>query len=105
MRLYDTAAEALARSRVGAWLYMHVLTPVDRFLLTKTKGRIGTTVGTRFSKDTVLLGCVGARSGLKREVPLLSTPVGEEFVLIASQGGAIDNPAWYHNLKANPACT
>ena len=105
MRLYDTTMEALAGTRLGAWLYMHVLTPVDRFLLTKTNGRVGTTVGTRFSKDTVVLGCTGARSGLKREVPLLSTSVGEEFVVIASQGGAIENPAWYHNVKANPACT
>jgi deazaflavin-dependent oxidoreductase (nitroreductase family) len=24
---------------------------------------------------------------------------------LASRGGAIENPAWYHNLKANPACT
>src|SRR5262249_10882662 len=57
-----------------------------------------------FFKDNVMLGCRGARSGLKREVPLLSTSVGEEFVLVASRGGAIENPAWYHNLKANPAC-
>jgi deazaflavin-dependent oxidoreductase (nitroreductase family) len=105
MRLYDTTAEAFARSRLGAWMFLHVFTPIDRFLLTKTKGRVGTTIGTRLSKDTVMLGCRGARSGLKREVPLLSTSVGEEFVLVASQGGAIENPAWYHNLKANPACT
>ena len=105
MRLYDTTAEAFARSRLGAWTFLHVFTSVDRFLLTKTKGRVGTTIGTRLSKDTVMLGCRGARSGLKREVPLLSTSVGEEFVLVASQGGAVENPAWYHNLKANPACT
>ena len=105
MKLYDTTSEALAGSRLGAWMYIHVFTPIDRFLLTKTKGRVGTTIGTRFSKDTVMLGCRGARSGLQREVPLLSTSVGEEFVLVASQGGAIENPAWYHNLKANPACT
>jgi deazaflavin-dependent oxidoreductase (nitroreductase family) len=86
-------------------MFLHVFTPVDRFLLTKTKGRVGTAIGTRLFKDNVMLGCRGARSGLKREVPLLSTSVGEEFVLVASQGGAVENPAWYHNLKANPVCT
>ncbi|GAC1406892.1 MAG: nitroreductase/quinone reductase family protein [Mycobacterium sp.] len=105
MRLYDTKIEALAGSRFGAWLYIHVFTPIDRFLLTKTKGRVGTPIGTRFFKDTVILSCRGARSGLKREVPLLSTSVGEEFVVVASRGGAIENPAGYHNLKANPTCT
>jgi F420H(2)-dependent quinone reductase len=105
VRLYDTTTEAFARSRLGAWMFLHVFTPIDRFLLTKTKGRVGTAIGTRFLKDNVMLSCRGARSGLKREVPLLSTSVGEEFVLVASRGGAIENPAWYHNLKANPACT
>jgi deazaflavin-dependent oxidoreductase (nitroreductase family) len=105
MRLYDTKMEAFAGSRLGAWLFMHVFTPIDRFLLTKTKGRVGTTIGSRFATDTLMLSCRGARSGLKREVPLMSTSVWEEFVLIASQGGATENPAWYHNLKANPDCT
>jgi deazaflavin-dependent oxidoreductase (nitroreductase family) len=105
MRLYDSTMEAFARSRLGAWSFLHVFTPIDRFLLPKTKGRVGTAIGTRFFKDNVMLGCRGARSGLKREVPLLSTSVGDEFVLVASRGGAIENPAWYHNLKANPACT
>jgi hypothetical protein len=61
MRLYDTTMEAFAGSRLGAWLFLHVFTPIDRFLLTKTKGRVGTAIGTRFFKDNVMLGCRGAR--------------------------------------------
>jgi deazaflavin-dependent oxidoreductase (nitroreductase family) len=105
MKSYDKVSEAFAGTRAGAWMFLHVFTPIDRFLLRKSKGRLGVNIGTRFSKDIVLLGRTGARSGLKREVPLLSTPVGDEFVLVASQGGSIESPAWYHNLKANPACT
>ena len=26
----------------------------------------------------------------------------ERYVVVASKGGAPDDPAWYHNLKANP---
>ena len=46
----------------------------------------------------------GAKSGKLRSVPLLYTAVGSDIVLIASQGGAAKNPAWYFNLKANPDC-
>jgi deazaflavin-dependent oxidoreductase (nitroreductase family) len=27
---------------------------------------------------------------------------GERYVVVASKGGAPDNPGWYNNLKANP---
>ena len=57
VRLYDTTTEAFARSRLGAWMFLHVFTPIDRFLLTKTKGRVGTAIGTRFLKDNVMLSC------------------------------------------------
>jgi deazaflavin-dependent oxidoreductase (nitroreductase family) len=37
---------------------------------------------------------------------MLTSPVqrGDEVVLVASYGGDPRNPAWYHNLVANPAC-
>jgi deazaflavin-dependent oxidoreductase (nitroreductase family) len=105
MKLYDTALETFVRSRVGGWMFVNVFTHVDRFLLGKTNGRLSVGLGSRFNKDVVLLGCTGARSGLKREVPLLSTPVDGELVLIASKAGAPEHPAWFGNLKANPVCT
>jgi F420H(2)-dependent quinone reductase len=52
---------------------------------------------------TLLLTHVGAKSGQKRVSPLSYTK-GEEddLVLVASKGGHPKNPAWFHNLKANP---
>jgi deazaflavin-dependent oxidoreductase (nitroreductase family) len=105
MKIYDTLLETFARSRVGGWMFVNVFNHVDRFLLGKTNGRVSVALGSRASKNVVLLGCTGARSGLKREVPLLSTPVGGEVVLIASKAGAPQSSAWYCNLKANPVCT
>jgi len=105
MEIYDTALETFARSRVGGWMFVNVFNHVDRFLLGKTNGRLSVGFGSRFHSDAVLLGCVGARSGLNREVPLLSTPVDGELVLIASKAGAPRDPAWFGNLKANPVCT
>jgi len=105
MKLYDSALQSFARSRLGGWMFVNVFNRVDRVLMRTTKAKISTGIGSRFSRDAVLLGCTGARSGLQREVPLLSTPVGKEYVLIASKAGAPEHPAWYGNLKANPECT
>jgi deazaflavin-dependent oxidoreductase (nitroreductase family) len=38
-----------------------------------------------------------------RVTPLLYTPRGEDFVLVASKAGAERHPAWYHNLTAHPS--
>jgi F420H(2)-dependent quinone reductase len=53
----------------------------------------------------LLLDHVGAKSGAKRTSPLVYGRDGENFVLIASKGGYPKNPAWFHNLKANPDTT
>ena len=55
-----------------------------------------------FGDQLILLTTVGARSGEERISPLMYHRDGERYVVVASKGGAPDNPAWYHNLKANP---
>jgi deazaflavin-dependent oxidoreductase (nitroreductase family) len=62
-------------------------------------------IGHRFfpgSPPMLLLDHVGARSGVKRTSPLAYGQDGENLVLIASKGGYPKNPAWLHNLIANP---
>ena len=51
---------------------------------------------------TLLLDHVGAKSGKKRTSPLSYIRDGDRYVLVASKGGYPQNPAWFHNLKANP---
>jgi deazaflavin-dependent oxidoreductase (nitroreductase family) len=53
----------------------------------------------------LLLDHVGARSGKKRTSPLLYGRDGDSYVIVASKGGNPKNPAWYHNLRANPETT
>ncbi|MEO3798250.1 nitroreductase/quinone reductase family protein [Nonomuraea sp. B10E15] len=54
----------------------------------------------------LLLTTTGARSGKPHTTPLGYLPDGgERTLVIASAGGAPNNPAWYHNLKANPRAT
>lgn len=53
----------------------------------------------------LLLDHVGAKSGTRRTSPLVFGRDGENVVLVASKGGYPKNPAWFHNLKANPDTT
>ena len=53
----------------------------------------------------VVLTMTGAKSGRQLEVPVAYTRDGDRLVVIASKAGAPTNPAWYHNLKANPEIT
>lgn len=50
----------------------------------------------------LLLDHVGAKSGNRRTAPLVYMPDGERFVVVAAKGGHPRNPAWVHNLRANP---
>ena len=50
----------------------------------------------------LLLTTRGRKSGQRRTVPLLYLKDSENFVIVASLGGAPRHPAWYLNLEANP---
>lgn len=70
----------------------------------RTGGRLGHTLPGVPGK-MCLLDHVGAKSGKKRTSPLLYVRDGEDVVIVASKGGFPKNPAWYHNLIANPDTT
>ena len=53
----------------------------------------------------LLLDHVGAKSGVRRTTPLVYARDGQDIVIVASKGGYPKNPAWYHNLRANPDTT
>ncbi len=44
----------------------------------------------------------GWKSGAVRKTPLMRVVDGNNYILVASQGGAPEHPQWYHNLKADP---
>lgn len=68
-----------------------------------TGGRVGHSFPG--APSTLLLDHVGARSGKQRTTPLTYFRDGEDLVIVASKGGYPKNPAWYHNLRANPDIT
>lgn len=53
----------------------------------------------------LLLHTTGAKSGKQRVSPLMYLQDGDNYVIFASKAGSDTNPAWYHNLKANPGAT
>ena len=44
----------------------------------------------------------GRKTGAVRKTPLMRAVDGNNYILVASQGGAPKHPLWYHNLKAEP---
>ena len=49
----------------------------------------------------LLLSTRGRRSGKWRRTALIFGESGPDYVIVASKGGAPDNPLWYENLAAD----
>jgi len=62
-------------------------------------GRIG---GGVQGMPVVLLTTTGRKSGKSRTTPLLYVRDGDAVVVVASNGGSDDAPAWWLNLRSNP---
>jgi deazaflavin-dependent oxidoreductase (nitroreductase family) len=62
-------------------------------------GRVG---GQFEGAPVLLLHSIGARSGEERVTPMMYLADGDRYLVFASAAGADKNPAWYHNLVANP---
>jgi deazaflavin-dependent oxidoreductase (nitroreductase family) len=87
-----------------SWIYARTLHHADRLVYRLTGGR-RTFVSLVTGLPIVMLTTTGARSGRQRTLPLVALPDGERMVIIASNYGQDHNPAWYHNLRANPHAT
>jgi deazaflavin-dependent oxidoreductase (nitroreductase family) len=63
----------------------------------------GTVTQNGFGRRLVLVHHIGAKSGQERVSPVAAIrPDDDTWLIAASKAGAPDNPAWYHNLRANP---
>jgi deazaflavin-dependent oxidoreductase (nitroreductase family) len=51
---------------------------------------------------TLLLTTTGRKSGKEIIQPLIYGRHGDDYLVVASKGGAPQHPAWYLNLDANP---
>jgi deazaflavin-dependent oxidoreductase (nitroreductase family) len=51
---------------------------------------------------TLILTTTGRRSGEPRPTPLIYGRDGDDLLVVASNGGSTEPPAWYRNLEAEP---
>lgn len=61
-----------------------------------------TVVGASGPVQTLMLTSTGRKSGEQRQATMQYFRDGENFLLVASQGGMPQNPFWYLNLVENP---
>lgn len=85
-------------TRLAAWLSMKVVWKVDPHLMRLTGGRLGMGL----MVPTALLETTGARSGRPRANGVIYFNDGERVTIVASKLGLPQNPAWFHNLVADP---
>jgi deazaflavin-dependent oxidoreductase (nitroreductase family) len=75
----------------------------DEQVMAEFRAQGGVSTGALAGTSMLLLHHVGKRSGIERVTPLAWWPAGETAVaVLASNFGALRNPAWYYNLLANP---
>ena len=63
------------------------------------RGKVG---GPFQGAPLLIIHHVGAKTGTEHLNPVLYQPLGDDFAVFASKGGAPENPGWYHNLVAHP---
>jgi deazaflavin-dependent oxidoreductase (nitroreductase family) len=52
--------------------------------------------------STLILTTTGRSSGERRSTPLIYGRKGDDYLVVASHGGAPKPPAWYRNLSEDP---
>ena len=64
-----------------------------------TDGRVGHGM---IGVPTLLLRTTGRRTGVTRTNALVYARDGDDYLVVASNGGADQPPAWLHNVRAEP---
>jgi deazaflavin-dependent oxidoreductase (nitroreductase family) len=81
------------------WKLFNVMARTNVAVYRASGGRFG---GHIKKAPVLLLHHTGAKSGKERVQPLIYLDDGDRLVVVASKGGTDKNPAWFHNLMANP---
>ena len=74
-------------------------------LIAEFRANHGHLTGQMAGRQVLLLTTTGVKSFMPRTVVIGYRPYGDKLAVIASANGAEKNPAWFHNLRANPVAT
>ncbi|MCW2874973.1 nitroreductase/quinone reductase family protein [Actinacidiphila oryziradicis] len=92
--------QRVSSTRGFAKVAPHVLPAMDVFVHRLTRGKV--LISAQLLPGVVLTA-TGAKSGLPRRTPLACMPVADgTFVLVGSNFGQPDHPAWTANLLKHP---
>jgi deazaflavin-dependent oxidoreductase (nitroreductase family) len=91
----------IASSALGITIIRRMGPRIDPTLIRLTGGRLSSVA----PFPALLLSHTGARTGLVRATPIVYFTEAGRVIVIASNFGAPNQPAWYHNIKANPEVT
>jgi deazaflavin-dependent oxidoreductase (nitroreductase family) len=91
----------IASTALGIMVIRKVGPRIDPILIRLTGGRLSSVA----PFPALLLSYTGAKTGVTRTTPVVYFTDAGRVIVIASNFGAPNNPAWYHNIKANPEVT
>ncbi|NUP41487.1 MAG: nitroreductase family deazaflavin-dependent oxidoreductase [Streptomyces sp.] len=95
----ERLVQKVSSTRGFARVAPHVVPPLDKAVHRLTRGKY---LLSAQMLPGVILTSTGARSGLPRRTPLACMPEEGGWLLIGSNFGRTDHPAWTHNLLARP---
>lgn len=76
-------------------------TPFNQTTIDEFHAKQGLGVG-RWGDHVLLLTATGTKSGDAITTPLVYGREGDDYVVVASKGGAPNHPTWFGNILANP---
>jgi deazaflavin-dependent oxidoreductase (nitroreductase family) len=79
-----------------------VLAPFSRWNARRYLASDGRSMNRLLGREICVATMTGAKSGKRRDVPLMYVPYREGVILVASLGGAPKHPTWYYNLVSHP---
>lgn len=95
----ERLVQKVSSTRGFAKVAPHVVPRLDKAVHRLTRGKY---LLSAQMLPGVILTTTGARSGLPRRTPLACMPEEGGWLLIGSNFGRTDHPAWTHNLLAHP---
>ncbi|HSS32139.1 MAG TPA: nitroreductase/quinone reductase family protein [Solirubrobacterales bacterium] len=98
---FSRAYAALANTRFGRFMSVHLVWKLDPHLMRATRGKFGLGL----VMPTALLETRGAKSGQVRRNVVIYFHDGERVTIVASKLGLPTDPAWFLNLRADPDVT
>ncbi len=98
---WKRAMQRAVATRPGAAVHRTIAARLDTPIMKASGGRVTLAFG---AVPVIVLTTTGARSGQRRESPLVYFTDGDDVILTASNYGGARHPGWYYNLLAHPEC-